>query len=88
MADCIDKILEICDNSEVKRYQVLIKLMQDLDKEISNAMQVRNCLILLVNLCFNPDSPDYAYNKGKSPKSLSGQEKIQMQELLKCEFNN
>ena len=45
MADCIDKILEICENSEVKRYQALIKLMQDLDKEKSNAMRVRNCLI-------------------------------------------
>jgi len=88
MADCIDKILEICENSEVKRYQALIKLMQELDKEISNAIRVRNCLILLVNLCFNPDSPDYAYNKGKSPKLLSKQEKIEMQELLRCEFNN
>ncbi|NVM35042.1 MAG: hypothetical protein HWN81_05570 [Candidatus Lokiarchaeota archaeon] len=88
MADCIDKILEVCENSEVKRYQALIKLMQDLDKEISNTIRVRNCLILLVNLCFNPDSPDYAYNKGKTPKALSEQEKIQMQELLRCEFNN
>jgi len=88
MADCIDKILEICENSEIKRYQALIELMKDLDKEISNAIRVRNCLILLVNLCFNPDSPDYAYNKGKKPKALSGQEKIQMLELLRCEFNN
>ena len=88
MADCIDKILEICENSEIKRYKALIKLMQDLDKEISNAIRVRNCLILLVNLCFNPDSPDYAYNKGKSSESLSGEEKVEMLELLKCEFNN
>lgn len=88
MADCIDKILKICENSEVKRYQALIKLMQDLDKEISNAIRIRNCLILLVNLCFNPESPDYAYNKGKVPKALSEQEKMEMRELLRCEFNN
>jgi len=88
MADCIDKILEICDNSEIKRYKALIKLMQELDNEIANTMRVRNCLILLVNLCFNSDSPDYAYNKGKSPKVLSKQEKGEMQELLRCEFNN
>ena len=88
MADCIDKILKICENSEVKRYQALIKLMQDLDKEISNAIRVRNCLILLVNLCFNPESPDYAYNKGRAPKALSEREKVEMQELLRCEFNN
>ena len=88
MADCIDKILEICENSEVKRYKALITLMQDLDKEISNAIRVRNCLILLVNLCFNPESPDYTYNKGKSPPELSEQERVEMQELLRCEFNN
>ena len=88
MADCFDKILEICENSEITRYQALIKLMQDLDKEISNAIRVRNCLILLVNLCFNPESPDYAYNKGKPIKKLSGEERIEMQELLRCEFNN
>jgi hypothetical protein len=88
MTDCFDKILEICENSEVKRYKALIKLMKDLDKEISNAIRVRNCLILLVNLCFNPESPDYAYNKGKSNHDLSEIERHEMQNLLKCEFNN
>ena len=88
MADCLDKILEICENSEIKRYQALIKLMQDLDKEISNAIRVRNCLILLVNLCFNPESPDYAYNKGKTTHDLSEHERCEMQDLLRCEINN
>ncbi|UCC18929.1 MAG: hypothetical protein JSV62_12585 [Promethearchaeota archaeon] len=88
MADCFDKILEIYDNSEVKRYKALIKLMKELDKEISNAIRVRNCLILLVNLCFNPESPDYAYNKGKSSRELSKDERSEMNELLKCELNN
>ncbi|MFX0105902.1 MAG: hypothetical protein ACFE75_10455 [Candidatus Hodarchaeota archaeon] len=88
MTDCFDKILDIYTNSEVKRYKALIKLMKDLDKEISNALRVRNCLILLVNLCFNPESPDYAYNKGKSPQELSEQEKFEMLELLRFEFKN
>ncbi|MFX1373405.1 MAG: hypothetical protein ACFFCE_16245 [Promethearchaeota archaeon] len=88
MADCIDKILDVCENSEIKRYEALIQLMNDLDKEISDAIRVRNCLILLINLCFNPDSPDYAYNRGKTSKILSGEEKLMMQELLRCEFNN
>ena len=88
MADCFDKILEIYGNSEVKRYKALIRLMKDLDKEISDAIRVRNCLILLVNLCFNPESPDYAYNKGKAPRELSKNEKFEMDELLRCEFNN
>ncbi|MFX1502050.1 MAG: hypothetical protein ACFFDH_13890 [Promethearchaeota archaeon] len=88
MADCIDKILEVCDNSEIKRYEALIKLMESLDKEISDAIRIKNCLILLINLCFNPNSPDYAYNRGKTSKILSGEEKIMMQELLRSEFNN
>ncbi|MFX1391240.1 MAG: hypothetical protein ACFE9Z_14335 [Promethearchaeota archaeon] len=88
MADCLDKILDIYENSEVKRYHFLITLMKDLDREISNAIRIRNCLILLVNLFFNPDSPDYAYNKGKSTRQLSQTEKHEMLELLRCEFNN
>ena len=62
--------------------------MKDLDKEISNAIHVRNCLILLVNLCFNPESPDFSYNRGKSPSELSQDERFEMQELLRCEINN
>lgn len=88
MADCIDKILKVYDNSEIKRYKALIKLMKELDKEISDAIRIKNCLILLINLCFNPDSPDYAYNRGKTSNILSGDEKLLMQELLRCEFNN
>ena len=88
MTDCFDKILEIYENSEVKRYTALINLMKQLDKEISNAIRVRNCLILLVNLCFNPEAPDYTYNKGKSPHELSEQERNQMQDLIKSEVNN
>ncbi|MFX1309291.1 MAG: hypothetical protein ACFE9M_07070 [Promethearchaeota archaeon] len=88
MADCFDKILEIYENSEVKRYQALISLMKQLDKEISNAIRVRNCLILLVNLCFNPESPDFAYSRGKSPRELSEDEKFEMLELLRYEFNS
>ncbi|MFX0003650.1 MAG: hypothetical protein ACFE9C_04005 [Candidatus Hodarchaeota archaeon] len=88
MADCFDKILEIYENSEVKRYKALINLMKELDKEISNAIRVRNCLILLVNLCFNPESPDFSYNRGKSPRELSKDELFEMRELLRCEINN
>jgi hypothetical protein len=88
MADCFDKILEIYENSEVKRYKALIHLMKDLDKEISNAIRVRNCLILLVNLCFNPESPDFSYNRGKSPHELSKDEISVMHEILKFELIN
>ncbi|MFX0008088.1 MAG: hypothetical protein ACFFA7_08265 [Promethearchaeota archaeon] len=88
MADCFDKILEIYENSEIKQYKALINLMKELDKEISNAIRVRNCLILLVNLCFNPESPDFSYNRGKSPHELSKDEISAMHELLKFELTN
>ena len=88
MADCFDKILEIYENSEVKKYKALINLMKDLDKEISNAIRVRNCLLLLVNLCFNPESPDFSYNRGKSPHELSKDEISVMHEILKFELIN
>ena len=88
MVDCFDKILEIYENSEVKKYKALINLMKDLDKEISNAIRVRNCLLLLVNLCFNPESPDFSYNRGKSPHELSKDEISVMHEILKFELIN
>jgi len=88
MADCFDKILEIYESNEVMRYKALINLMKDLDKEISNAIYVRNCLILLVNLFFNPESPDFSYNRGKTPRELSKEELYEMHELLRCEITN
>ena len=88
MADCIKKILEIYDSSEVTKYFILIKLMRDLKENSSNILKIRDCLLLLINLCFDLGCPDDFNNKGKIVHQLSEKEKSQMCELLKIELNN
>lgn len=88
MEDCFDKILKASTNSEVSKYKILIELMKDLEDEISNALRVKNCLLFLINLCFEQEYPDYVHNKGKKLKKLSEVERCEMQELLRAELNN
>lgn len=88
MEDCFDKILKASTNSEVTKYKVLIKLMKDLEEEISDTIRVRNCLLFLINLCFSQEFPDYVHTKGKQSYQLSEEEKCQMHDLLRGEFNN
>jgi len=88
MADCIKKILEIYDSSEVTKYFILIKLMRDLKENSSNILKIRDCLLLVINLCFDLGCPDNYNNKGKIIHQLSRKEKNTMRTLLKSEFNN
>ncbi len=88
MEDCFDKILKASTNSEVSKYKILIELMKDLEDEISNALRVKNCLLFLINVCFEQKYPDYVYSKGKKPKQLSEVERCEMYDLLRAELNN
>ena len=88
MDDCFDKILKASSNSDVTKYKVIVKLMKDLEKGISDALRVRNCLIFLINTCFEHDYGDYTDRIGKQSHDLSAEEKIQMLDLLKTEFYN
>jgi len=88
MDDCFDKILEASLNSDVTKYKVIIKLMKDLENGISDALRFRNCLLFLINTCFELEYGDYTDRIGKSAQELSKEEKILFQEILKCEFNN
>ena len=88
MDDCFDKILKASSNSDVTKYKVIVQLMKDLEDDISNALRVRNCLIFLINLCFEKDYGDYTDRLGKHSQELSKNERFQMQEILKWEFNN
>jgi len=88
MDDCFDKILEAHSNSEVAKYKVIIELMKDLENELSNALRVRNCLLLLLNLSFNEGYGDYLNTIGKKPKELTENERFHMYELLRGELNN
>ncbi len=88
MADCFDKILDANSNSEVTKYKVIIELMKDLEDGLSNALRVRNCLLLLLNISSNEGSLDYLDKIGKRPQELDENEKYEMYELLKWECNN
>jgi len=95
MSTCIDKILEFYQNkslihtSEGRIWlgRALIKLMKDLEEGRSNFLEVRNCLILLLNLLTNIEVPDHYHRKGKSLEYLSEKEKRKVFSLLKSEVN-
>jgi hypothetical protein len=88
MDDCFDKILKASSNSDVTKYKVIVKLMKDLEKGISDTLRIRNCLILLINICFEQNYGDYTDRIGKHPHELSAEEKTFMLDLLKLEFYN
>ncbi|MBY8987314.1 MAG: hypothetical protein KGD61_02580 [Candidatus Lokiarchaeota archaeon] len=87
MEDCVDKILAICNNGENSQYKTIIKLMNNL-KNGSNVFEVRNCLIILINLCFDVEYSDYVDNVGKSVSDLSDTERSRVCELLMAEISN
>jgi len=49
-------------------------------------LRVKNCLLLVLNLFFNLESPDILYNKGKSSKDLSNKERSQMCDAIRMEL--
>jgi len=88
MEDCFDKILKASSNSDVAQYKVIIKLIKDLEDGISNALRFRNCLIFLINLCFEREYGDYTDRIGKQAQDLSEDERSQMLDVLKGEIHN
>ena len=92
---CIDKILEFYENAEMINSirgkiwfsQILVRLMTELDEGHTNFLEVRNCLILLLNLASNTEAPDLYQNKGKDSGDLSDNEKQDLYELLQSELN-
>lgn len=88
MDDCFDKILKASSSSDVTQYKVIIKLIKDLEDGISNTLRFRNCLIFLINLCFEQEYCDYTDRIGKHTIDLSENERTQMLDVLKGEFYN
>jgi len=88
MDDCFDKILKASSKSDVAQYKVIIKLMKDLEDGISNTLRFRNCLIFLINLCFEQEYCDYTDRIGKHTLELSESERSQMLDVLRWEVNN
>ena len=65
----------------------LRKIIDQLDKKIDNYEKIRNCLLILINLCFDIEEPDHYTSKGKAPKELSNSEIKDYKMLLKGETN-
>ncbi|MFW9947376.1 MAG: hypothetical protein ACFFDX_11195 [Candidatus Odinarchaeota archaeon] len=99
--DCIAQIMEFYHNkaksardpvqfNKVCLSNLLIKLMKNFNGKATpeDNLQLRNCLILLINLFSNDDSPDHYNQKGKGSKELSVKEKDYFKELLASEFLN
>ncbi|MFX1495025.1 MAG: hypothetical protein ACFFBZ_12135 [Promethearchaeota archaeon] len=99
--DCIAQIMEFYHNkaksardpvqfNKVCLSNLLIKLMKNFNGKATpeDNLQLRNCLILLINLFSNDDSPDHYNQKGKGSKELSSEEKDYFKELLASEFLN
>ena len=96
--DCINQILSFYNDNESKENQdsqevqvwslnAVRRLMESLNSEKDN-LRVKNCLLLMLNLFFNLDSPDNLCNKGKSSKDLSNTERRQMCDSIKMALNN
>jgi hypothetical protein len=95
--DCIDKILDFYNKQQenvhfdvesekwIRNSEYLMKLMDALDKKMENYDKIRNCLVLLINLCFDVENADMYGSKGKSAKDLTHFEKQKYKTLLKEE---
>ena len=98
MNDCYDRILglyhekiednhyEITDDIWTFNSNYLRKLVDKLNENMNNYEKVKNCLLLLINLCFGVEEADYYGKQGKSSKHLSVSEKENYRSLLKEEI--
>ena len=98
--DCVNQILEFYNrniNSEeinpdemnkVWLSRLLIKLMHSFEDKKMDKLNLRNCLILLVNLYSNSYGPDHYCTSGKNVRNLPEEEKGSYKELLLREFIN
>ena len=98
--DCIANILDFYNNkskdekinlslfSKVWLSNLLIKIMKNFNEGRTNDLELQNCLILLVNLFSNDDSPDFYNKKGKNVRELLDDDRCNYIDLLKSEFLN
>ena len=72
--------------NKVHLSKLLIKLMNRLRNETIDNKELRNCLILLVNLFSEDDFPDHYHEKGKNAQFLSKEERLVYKDILMNEF--
>jgi hypothetical protein len=96
--DCLTRVLEFYDKkeksglaqSDLNRLwlsNLLIKIMSKFNGN-SNSSELRNCLILLINLFDNNTGADHYTNKGKGLEELSKGEKSHFKRIMASELMN
>ncbi len=68
--------------------KLLIKIMKNFNRDKNNDLELQNCLILLVNLFSNNESPDFYNKKGIDAQELINSDKSVFTDILKTEFLN
>lgn len=83
-----DKENDLSQFNKVWLSNLLIKIMNNFNSGRTNDLELKNCLILLVNLFSNNDSPDNYNHRGKSTQELVNNERATFKEILRSEFLN
>jgi len=83
-----DEEIDLSQFNKIWLSNLLIKIMNNFNSGRTNDLELKNCLILLVNLFSNSDSPDNYNHKGKNTDELVNNERDDYKEILKSEFLN
>ena len=98
--DCVANILDFYNRKSKDREDdlpnfnkvwptnLLIKIMENVNKDKNNDLELQNCLILLVNLFSDDDCPDFYNKKGIDTHELVNSDKLHFTDILKSEFLN
>ena len=98
--DCVSHILDFYNSklseedidldqfNKVWLSNLLIKLMRNFAEHKTNDLELRNCLVLLVNLFSPNESPDHYNSKGKCAHDLMDDERMDFKAILRNEFLN
>ncbi|MHA1106658.1 MAG: hypothetical protein ACTSPN_13220 [Promethearchaeota archaeon] len=98
--DCVDQILDFynrniagedvnpVDMNKIWLSKLLIKLMTSFNENRTDELNLRNCLILLINLFSNSYGPDHYCRSGKNVIDLPQDEKSCLKDILTKEFLN
>ena len=98
--DCVSSIIDFYNSklndkqidsrkfSRVYLSTILIKIMNGFTEGKTDDLELKNCLILLVNLFTDLESPDHYNDKGRNAKEIVNDDKVEYKEILKREFLN
>ena len=98
--DCVNQILDFynskastkeIENRDKKSLwlsKLLIRIMNNFAQKKLDDLELRDCLLVLVNLFSNVPSPYNYSNTGINPQDLSFEEKLRYKEILSEECRN